>query len=256
MRIGNHEWIRTGLRLVVAATLLAAAGCRAREDGRSASAGEEPGRAASAASTGSTASGVDSPSAEAAARQPERSLFSRVFRRAPIEVTVPAGSVLAVQITDGVSSQSSAVGDAISGQVVSEVRIGEHVAIPAGSTVHGAVTAVRPLRRIGGRAQIAVAFSELELPNGDSVPIAAGASRLGKSETRKDTATIVGSTIAGAVLGHQIDDDDKGKIVGGAVGAGVGTAIAAKTRGQAVGFPSGSRLSLRLRNSVTVEAAS
>jgi type IV secretory pathway VirB10-like protein len=225
--------------------MIAAAGCSRRDEGRAARAGEEPARAESR---------VDSP-APSAARQPERSLLSRVFRRAPIEVTVPAGSVLAVQITDGVSSQSSAVGDAISGQVVSEVRIGEHVAIPAGSTVHGAVTAVRPLRKIGGRAQIAVAFNELELPNGDSVPISAGASRLGKSETRKDTATIVGSTIAGAVLGHQIDDDDKGKIVGGAVGAGVGTAIAAKTRGQAVGFPSGSRLSLRLQNSVTVEAA-
>jgi type IV secretory pathway VirB10-like protein len=225
--------------------MIAAAGCSRHDEGRAARAGEEPARAESR---------VDSP-APSAARQPERSLLSRVFRRAPTEVTVPAGSVLAVQITDGVSSQSSAVGDAISGQVVSEVRIGEHVAIPAGSTVHGAVTAVRPLRKIGGRAQIAVAFNELELPNGDSVPISAGASRLGKSETRKDTATIVGSTIAGAVLGHQIDDDDKGKIVGGAVGAGVGTAIAAKTRGQAVGFPSGSRLSLRLQNSVTVEAA-
>ncbi len=244
----RHPWTRTALALLAAGSLIAAGGCRGRQssdDWREARAGQEPAGAAQR---------VDSAAEEA--RQPERSFFSRVFRRAPIEVTVPAGSVLAVQVTDGVSSQSSSIGDAIRGQVVSDVRIGEHVAIPAGSTVRGSVTAVRPLRKIGGRAQIAVAFSELELPNGDSVPISARASRLGKSETPKDTATIVGSTIAGAVLGHQVDDDDKGKIVGGAVGAGVGTAIAAKTRGQTVGFASGSRLSLRLQNSVTVEVAS
>ena len=248
MRVNRQGWRRTSAALAMA-SLIAALGCRGREDAKYARAGEEPARDERQVQATAQEAERDEP------RRPQRGLLSRVFRRAPIEVTVPAGSVIAVEVTDGVSSQSSSIGDAISGRVVSDLRIGEHVAIPAGSTVRGAVTSVRPLRKIGGRAQIAVAFNELELPQGGSVPIAAGASRLGKSETPKDTATIVGSTIAGAVLGHQVDDDDKGKIVGGAVGAGVGTAIAAKTRGQAVGFPAGSTLSLRLRSAVTVEVS-
>ena len=71
----------------------------------------------------------------------------------------------------------------------------------------------------------------------------------GKSETGKDTAKIVGGGAAGAVIGHQIDDD-KGKVIGGIIG-GVAGAIGAQKTGTEVEIPGGSVLAANVRTAFT-----
>lgn len=181
-------------------------------------------------------------------------LLARVFRREPVMVEVPSGTVLAVRLLDGVSSQDSRAGDPVRAAVAGEVRVGEHVAIPAGAELHGTVADAHPVRKIGGRARLAVRFHTLELPSGESVPIAAGFTRVAKSETPRDAATIAGGAVVGAILGHQVDDGDAGKVVGGLAGAGAGAAIAAHTPGQTIALPAGTNLRLTLRAPATVEA--
>lgn len=185
----------------------------------------------------------------------DRGFFDRVFDRGPVEVTVPAGTAVSVRLLDTASSHESAVGQAVTAEVVSDVTVGGEVAIPAGSTVIGQVSqARRP--GIGGQALVAVDFVSVELPSGDTVPLSARVSAVGKSERGKDVATIVGGTAAGAILGHQVEDGDEGKVVGGIVGGGIGTAIAKGTQGKPVTLPAGTVVDLELEGPVTVEVAS
>jgi hypothetical protein len=176
--------------------------------------------------------------------------------RRATRVTVPAGTSLAATVSNGVSSETAQVGDSVTARVADDVWAGGVLAIPAGSTLRGSVTEAQGLRRIGGKARLAVRFDSLELPSGSDVPVYATWQAEGKGETRRDAATIAGSTVGGAVLGRVIRsrERDRNTAIGAAAGAAVGTVIAARTRGQEVELASGSVIDLTLADSVSVTA--
>lgn len=173
---------------------------------------------------------------------------------APTPITVPAGTTFSAELQNSLSSETSQIGDSFTAQLSSPLSAGGQVAVPAGSTVHGRVTDAKGLRKIGGRARLGVAFTSVTLPDGSSAPLAASLSWVGKSETKRDAATIGGSTAAGAILGKVIGggDDDKRVAAGAVVGGAIGTAVAAKTKGETIHLPAGTVLTSTLEAPVTV----
>jgi hypothetical protein len=171
-----------------------------------------------------------------------------------IEKTVPPGTRLHVEMLDTVSSADSSAGDAVAARVTEDVVVDQKVVIPAGATVSGQVVEARGLRKIGGRALLRVVFESVDLP-GDDAAIHASWGREGKSETKKDVATIGGATAGGALLGRLLghNHEARGTAVGALVGAGAGTAIAAGTKGEEVVLATGAHLELRLDSPVTVK---
>lgn len=171
-----------------------------------------------------------------------------------VSLSVPAGTTFDIELIDGVSSESSQVGDPFSARTVHDLTEGGVVAVPAGSRVEGEVSAVQPLKKIGGQAQLALTFHRIVLPDGTAVPIDASFAAAGKSETKRDAGTIAGSAAAGAILGRIIDKKhrDKHTVLGALVGAAVGTAIASKTEGEAVALPAGAVVTLSLNQGLNV----
>jgi hypothetical protein len=188
---------------------------------------------------------AEEPAAEAAPSEPSP--------RAPRSLIVPAGTRIDLTLDGGVSSQTASVGHAVTAELAAPLTVDGRTAVPAGSAVTGRVTEVSALRRVGGRAHLAIAFDAVEV-DGRPVPIEAYWARSGRSETGKDAATIAAGAVLGTVLGNQADKNDRGKIVGGVVGAGIGTAIAASTHGDAVTLGPGASLQLTLRSDVEVTA--
>jgi hypothetical protein len=172
--------------------------------------------------------------------------------------TVPTGTALDIVFLDGLSSASSRVGDSFRARVAHAVVIDGMTVIPTGSVVVGTVTEAVSLKKIGGQAKLTLDFSRLELPSGRTAVVHASLAQLGKSETKKDAATIGGAAAGGALLGRVLSKHDKGKgtVIGAIAGAAAGTAIAAKTAGHEIEIPAGTESSLQLdqRTDVTVEA--
>ena len=164
----------------------------------------------------------------------------------PIVKTVPAGTTVDVVFLDALSSETANPGDSFRARVTHDVVQDGIVVIPAGSTVAGSVTEAVPLKKIGGTAKLALEFSKLELPSGGTADIDASLVEQGKSETKKDAATIGGATAGGALLGKIIGKKGKSALIGAAVGAAAGTAIAAKTHGEQVEIPVGTEMTLHL----------
>lgn len=171
----------------------------------------------------------------------------------PVETTVvvPAGTKIRLRLLEGVSSQTAAVGQAVDAEVGAPLAAGGVTAIPAGARVHGRVTEAHALKKVGGRARLALAFDSVVVA-GRTVPIEAAFAREGKSETGKDAATIAAGAVVGTVLGNQARHNDRGKVIGGLLGAGVGTAIAASTEGEKIELGPGAELELTLRADVPV----
>lgn len=190
-----------------------------------------PARTSTAASKPAASSSASSTTAKPAAPPPP--------------LVVPAGTTLTVALTQAVSTKTAKVGDPISAQVVADVMVGNQVAIPAGSRVSGAVTnVVSGSSKIGGVPVLGLRFDTLQLIGGQSMPISGEIAQQGRSDTGMDTAKILGGTAAGAVIGHQVDDD-KGKVIGGLLGGAAG-AIAAKKTGAEVQLAQDSTLAIAL----------
>lgn len=170
----------------------------------------------------------------------------------PVVTDVPAGTKVHIELLETLASNRNQAGDRVSGRVARDVVVAGSVAIPAGSEVSGLVTEAVGLKKIGGRARLGLKFTSVEPPSGSQSAIQASYLAVGKSETKKDAATIAGSAAGGAILGrilgHQKDKDARGTAIGGVVGAGVGTAIAAQTKGEEIVLHSGRVLHLTLQS--------
>lgn len=168
--------------------------------------------------------------------------------------TVEAGTTFAVEFLETLSSASSRPGETFRVRVTRDLRQDGRVVIPAGSEVVGEVTEAVPLRKVGGRAKLAVRFTDLVLPTGTSVPIEASFVGQGKSETGRDAATIGGAAAGGAILGRVLNKGDrsKGAVIGAVLGAVIGTVVASRTPGEEVTIDEGTVVDLKLDEAVEV----
>lgn len=163
---------------------------------------------------------------------------------------MPAGTPLSITVTSAVSTKTAAVGNRIQGQLASDVVVGGRRAAAAGTPVSGVITqVVSGSKKIGGTPVLAVNFDTLDL-GGRAIAIGAPLSVQGKSDTAKDTAKVIGTGAAGAVIGHQISHKN-GAIVGGILGTAGGLAIAQKTGGE-VEIASGTVVNVTLTNGFEV----
>lgn len=173
---------------------------------------------------------------------------------APRVVNLPAGTVLQVEFLESLSSRTSEPGDIFRVRVASDVSSGGAVGIPAGSEVVGVVSEAVPLKKVGGQAKLVLRFTDLVLPSGKTVPIQASFASQGRSETRKDAATIGGAAAGGAILGRVLSHKDRsrGTVIGAIIGAAAGAVIASKTPGEEVAIDRGTQVDLKLDDELEV----
>ena len=171
-----------------------------------------------------------------------------------VAVTLPAQTVLLVEMASGLSSHTSQPGQAFRATVSQEVSMNGLLVVPVTSNVYGKVTEAHPADKIGGRAKLALVFHTLELPGGEPIAIAANFDLAGKSQRTKDAAMIGGGVVGGAIIGDQIDDGT-GTAIGAIIGGVAGTVAAKKTKGKPVEVPAGTMLTLTLTQPLTIQVS-
>ena len=172
------------------------------------------------------------------------------------EVTLPAGTVLPVELTTRVGSEISSVEDAVRGTLRRPVVVGGVQAFPAGTAVIGHVTAAERSARVKGRARIAFRFTTID-PPGDAERLTMRSdtvSRLAPATKKQDAAKIGGGAAGGAIIGAIIGGGD-GAAKGAAIGGAAGTGVVLSTRGKEVTLPAGTPVSVRLAAPLTVRVA-
>jgi len=169
-----------------------------------------------------------------------------------LEVTVPAESVIGLQIETALSSETAHVEDRVSARVTRDVRADGRLAIPAGSRVLGSVSIVDRGGRMKEQARLGVRFHTVILADGTELPLQTETIvREGESPAQASAAKIGGAAIGGAILGA-ILGGGKGAAIGGAVGgAGGTTAVMASDRRPAK-IAAGSPVTVKVLSPVTV----
>lgn len=168
------------------------------------------------------------------------------------ELVVPAQSVIGLQIESPVTSENARVEDEVVARVTRDVRVGDRVAIPAGSRAHGEVTLVERGGRLRERARLGVRFTSILLADGTTLPIETETVfREGDAPGGASAAKIGGGAIGGAIIGG-IFGGAKGAAIGGSVGAGAGSAAVLAGGRNPATLPSGSPVTVRTEEPVAV----
>jgi hypothetical protein len=168
------------------------------------------------------------------------------------ELIVSADSVVGLQVETSISSEKARVEDEVLARVTRDVRVGDRVAIPAGSTAHGEVTLVERGGRVKERARLGIRFTSVVLADGTRIPLETDTIyREGDPVVGESAAKIGGGAIGGAIIGG-ILGGARGAMIGGSAGAGAGTAAVLAGGRNAATLPSGTPVTVRVTKPATV----
>lgn len=169
------------------------------------------------------------------------------------EVTIPAGTVLPLELKTAVASDTSRIEDPVRASLRSPVTVNGVQALPAGTTVLGHVTSAQRSAKVKGRASVAFRFNTIDLPGegGRESISTAPISRVAPGTKKKDATKIGIGAGAGAAIGA-IVGGGSGAAKGAAIGSAAGTGAVLATRGEEVRLGPGAAVSTRLTAPLTV----
>lgn len=169
------------------------------------------------------------------------------------EVTIPAGTVLPIELQSSVSSDNSRPEDQVRGTLRRSITIDGIEVLPAGTGALGHVTVAEQSARVKGRARVAFRFTRLDPPGeAERIAVRTGTiSRVAEATKKQDAAKIGGGAAGGAIIGG-IVGGGSGAAKGAAIGGAAGTGVVLATRGKEVRLAPGTNLSVKLTAPVTV----
>ncbi len=169
-------------------------------------------------------------------------------------VTIPAGTIIPVRITQTLDSATTQTGDAFSGSIAVDIIADGLVAIPQGAGVSGRVDDAKDATHYTGSSRLSVSLVSIDR-HGERIPVVTGSFAKEGAARGKNTAEKVGGGAAvGAILGG-IFGGGKGAAIGAAAGGGAGAGANTVTRGQQVQIPSESIVRVQLTNPIVVRVS-
>jgi type IV secretory pathway VirB10-like protein len=182
-------------------------------------------------------------------RTRERDPWATTGDPGPRREEIPAGTSLTLVLENGLSTVDSREGQAVTARVERAVSEDGRVVLPGGSVLRGRVSEVDPSGRVSGRAHLAVKW--------DTITVRGVSRRIETSDVAmtaddnhgRDAKIIGGSTAAGAIIGG-IVNGGRGAKKGAIIGAGAGTGAVLINKGSEVEMASGSRWTVRVKETV------
>jgi len=168
------------------------------------------------------------------------------------ELVVSANSVIGLETETRISSATARIEDRVEAKVTRDVKVGDSIAIPAGSRAIGSVIQVEQGGKFKERARLGIRFTTIVLADGTRLPMSTETIyRDGQAPANSSAAKIGGGAIGGAILGA-ILGGAKGAAIGATAGAGGGVAAVEVGDRQDVLLPAGSPMTVRLLAPLTV----
>jgi hypothetical protein len=167
-------------------------------------------------------------------------------------LTVPAGTILTVRITQPLSSDHNQPGDGFSAVLQQPLVVDGLVVAHRGQTVLGTVTDAQKAGRAKGVSHLGLEIAQLTLVDGQQVPVKTNLlERKGNTSLGRDAAAIGITSGVGAAVGAGVAEG-VGAGVGAAAGGVLGLAGVLLTRGQPTVVYPETLLTFRVANPITI----
>ena len=133
------------------------------------------------------------------------------------QAAVPAGTKIDVQMISALSSSANRSGDLFTAKIQDPIFVGAEQVIPAGSTLRGHVTFVKPPARVKGKAEMRLVGDSLETTDGRTYVFTAELTNGSGSDVKVDGKE---GTVEGPGKSKKQAAKESG--IGAAAGAGAG----------------------------------
>ena len=178
----------------------------------------------------------------ASAEEPRAVLVRPAERNPPAaqsDVTVPAGTHIALALRNAVDTKHSKEGDRIYLETIYPVAAGGRIVIPRGSFVNGTITISKPAGRVKGKGELFIRFDSLTLPNGATRDFRSRLNSAEGSKVDRDEGKVTGERDTGRDVGTVAVTTGMGASLGGLIGAASGSPLKGVGIGGAVGAAAG-----------------
>jgi hypothetical protein len=169
----------------------------------------------------------------------------------PPVVVIPAGTHIAVTISQDLGSKISQEGQTFSAVVATPVRVGGVTVIRAGASATGTVIDAKALGRFKGGAELGLRLDTVRA-SGATYQVASSTITRTEAGKGKRTAGFIGGGAGGGALIGGLAGGGKGALIGGLIGAGAGTVGAGFTGKKDIVIPAETTLTFRLERAVHV----
>ena len=160
--------------------------------------------------------------------------------------------MLSVRVDQRLSSDAVQTGDSFRASLDQPLIVDGAVIAERGARVEGRVAEADPGGRVRGTAILALELVRLNTSDGQRIRLQTeGFTKTAERSVKKDAAKVgIGAGI-GAAIGA-IAGGGKGAAIGAGVGGAAGTGAVMTSRGDPVEIPAETRMTFRLRDSITV----
>lgn len=167
-------------------------------------------------------------------------------------VTLLAGTLLPVRLGESLSSEHNQAGDGFTATLDGPLVVDGFVIAERGARVEGRVVEAEKAGHVKGQATLALELTKLNTSDGQHVGIQTDAFRKQAARsTEQDVGIVAAAAGVGAIIGGMAGGG-KGAGIGAAAGGAAGTGGVMATRAKAVALPSETKISFRLRQTVTL----
>ena len=166
-------------------------------------------------------------------------------------VTIPAGTIVPVRITEDLSSKTAQPNQAFHGTLAGDLIADGMVAVPHGANVVGRVVDAKDAAHFKGSAMLSIELTQINTKN-RQIPVVTEAFEKEGAGRGKNTAVKTGGGAAlGAIIGA-LAGGGKGAAIGAVAGGGAGAGVNAVTRGQQVEIQPETLVNFKLQSPITV----
>lgn len=169
-----------------------------------------------------------------------------------VNLTVPAGTELAVRMNQRIDVKHAAPGERFSGEIVQSVERDGVVVIPRGTPVSGRIDAAHRRGHFKGRSILELRLTSMTLNGREYGLDTHDTVRTKKGKGKRTAGFIGGLTGAGMLIGG-IASGGVGLAIGAASGAGAGTLLAGATGNRDIVIPAESVVHFRLADQLVVQ---
>lgn len=171
----------------------------------------------------------------------------------PLEVSIPAGTSLAVRVDQRISVKTSHAGDTFTGEIVEPITASDgNLLVPKLSRVKGVVTVVHKRGHFKGASLLELRLTSMTI-DGREYPLKTrDLTQTKKGKGKRSTAMIAGGSGLGMLIGG-VASGGVGLLIGGLAGAGAGTAAAGLTGNRDIDIPAESVVHFKLAGDLVVQ---
>jgi hypothetical protein len=171
----------------------------------------------------------------------------------PVNVTIPAGTSLAIRVDQRISVKTNHAGDTFTGEVVEPISDSDgNMLVPKGAPVGGVVEASKKRGRFKGASVLDLRLTSMTLNGTEYKLRTADLAKTKKGKGKRSAAMIGGGAGLGMLIGG-IASGGTGLLIGGLAGGGAGTAAAGLTGNKDLDIPAESIVHFKLSEDLVVQ---